>query len=103
MVKIFSYEKLHDLKEQQDTFGILFHVDPDFVLLKGWDFINRESGGEDYRIATPRGQYDIIMGNMVHIPDDYMEIIDDYMGYWYKRVPIKTMNGIDCEIYAKNY
>ena len=103
MVKIFSYKRLHEPQEQEDTFGTSFKVDEGLDLLEGWDFDYKKIEGEEYKIAFYTGKKnDVIMGALVNIPDDeYLEIIDDYEGHWYKRIPIKTASGIECEMYVK--
>lgn len=101
MVKIFSYKNLHDVKVQKDTFGVVFDgggVD----LVDGFDFEYKKIGKEEYRIAFYTGlKKDIIMGEVVIIPNDYLEIIDDYEGDLYKRIPVITCSGNECQMYVK--
>lgn len=105
MIKIFSYDRLHEKNVQEDTFGMEFLTETDAELAEGWDLILVKLGEESRQMAVKppyNSKYNMfIMGNIVHIPEDYLEIIDDYFGNKYKRVKIKTSAETECEIYVE--
>ena len=102
MIKIFSYRRLHEEKEQEDVFGVHFKNDDNLDLIEGWDFNYKKIDGEDYKTAFHTGKKnDVIMGAIVNIPDDYIKIIDDYEGG--ERIPIRTLGGAECYLYVKKF
>ncbi len=101
MTKIFSYGTLCDPIIQKSVFDRTFDVDQDMDYISGWDIIRVKMYGDYYNVLIPGDSSSIIMGAIVNIPDELLELVDEYEGEEYKRISIKTMTGNDCQVYVK--
>lgn len=101
MIKIFSYGTLWKEDIQISTFGRTFDVDPDMDYISGWDIIRIKMDGVYYNVAVEGDVSCVVMGAIVNIPDDLIDLVDKYEGREYKRINIKTLTGTDSQIYVK--
>lgn len=101
MIKLFSYDDIYQSGIQIVKFGQTFDVDFDLDYISNWDVIRLKMNGSKHSIAVESSKKSVIMGAIVHIPEDSIEKIDTYKGKEYKRIPIKTMCGNDCQMYVK--
>jgi len=101
MIKIFSYGTLWDPIIQKSVFGRTFDVDNDMDFISGWDIIKVKMCGVYYNVMIVGDKSSVIMGAIVNIPDELIDLVDEYEGKEYKRISIKTMTGNDCQVYVK--
>lgn len=100
MIKIFAYGTLYDKDVQLSEFGTHFYVEDDMDYIRGYDVIDVKMNGEYYKVAIESGTT-LISGVIIHIPDSYLELIDQYEGEEYERKSVKTLSGVDCQMYLK--
>lgn len=100
MVKLFSYGTLIDKEVQLREFGQELFVEPDLVGVRGFEIDRIEIEGEFYYCAVEKPN-SIILGQIVHIPEDLMDLVDEYEGEDYKRVSVTTLFDVECLIYVK--
>lgn len=101
MIKIFSYGTLWDPIIQKSVFGRTFDIDQDMDYISGWDIINVKMYDDYYNVLIPGDSSSVIMGAIVNIPEELLDVVDEYEGKEYKRISIKTMTGNDCQVYVK--
>ena len=101
MIKLFYYGTLCETDVQLREFGQEFFVEPELDHVIGWGIIKVKIDGQYYKVAIPDKDSSPIMGAIVHIPEAFMSLIDDYEGLEYKKVNIKTLSGVDCIMYVK--
>jgi len=100
MIKLFSYGTLIDKEVQLREFGQELFVEHGLVGVRGFEIDRIEIEGEFYYCAIERLE-SIILGQIVHIPEDLMSLVDEYEGEDYKRVSIKTLSDVECLMYVK--
>ena len=100
MIKIFAYGTLYDKDVQLSEFGTHFHVEDDMDYIRGYDIIDVKMSGKYYKVAIESGTT-LVAGSIIHIPDSYLELIDQYEGKEYERISVKTLSGVDCQMYVK--
>jgi hypothetical protein len=100
-IKLFSYETLYQSGVQVVEFGQRFEVDADLDYVDGWDIIRVKMNGHFQSIAVKGDKKCIVMGAIVHIPEDLIDKVDEYEGSAYKRIGIITECGNDCQMYVK--
>jgi gamma-glutamylcyclotransferase (GGCT)/AIG2-like uncharacterized protein YtfP len=100
MIKIFAYGTLYDKDIQLSEFGTHFYVEDDMDYIRGYDIIDVKMCGEYYKVAIESGAT-LVAGSIIHIPDSYLELIDQYEGKEYERISVKTLSGVDCQMYVK--
>lgn len=100
MIKIFAYGTLYDKDIQLSEFGTHFYVEDDMDYIRGYDIIDVKMCGEYYKVAIESGTT-LVAGSIIHIPDSYLELIDKYEGKEYERISVRTLSGIDCQMYVK--
>lgn len=101
MIKIFSYGTLYDKEVQMREFGQEFFIEPDLDYVSGWDLIKVKMDGDKYFVAIESCKNCIIMGAIVHIPEELMDKVDEYETKAYKRINITTLCGNECQMYVK--
>lgn len=100
-VKLFSYGTLYQSGVQIVEFGQRFKVDHDLDYVDEWDIIKVKMNGHKYNVAVEAGKNSVLMGAIVHIPEELMDKVDEYEGAAYKRIGIITKCGNDCQMYVK--
>ena len=100
MVKLFSYGTLIEKEVQLREFGQEFKVESNLDGVKDFIIDKIEIEGEYYYCAVDSPE-SIILGQIVHIPEELMTLVDDYEGEDYKRVSIKTLSDVECLMYVK--
>ena len=100
MIKIFAYGTLYDKDIQLSEFGTHFYVEDDMDYIRGYDIIDVKMCDKYYKVAIESGAT-LVAGSIIHIPDSYLELIDKYEGKEYERISVKTLSGIDCQMYVK--
>ena len=100
MVKLFSYGTLIEKEVQLREFGQEFIVEPHLVGVKDFTIDKIEIEGEYYYCAVDSPK-SIILGQIVHIPEDLLTLVDEYEGEDYKRVSVKTLSYVECLMYVK--
>lgn len=100
MVKLFSYGTLIDKEVQLKEFGQEFIVEPHLVAVNGYSIEKIEIEGEFYYCAVEKKD-STILGQIVLIPEDSMDLVDEYEGEDYKRVSITTLSDVECLMYIK--
>lgn len=100
MIKLFSYGTLIEKEVQLREFGKEFLVEPYLVAVKDFSIDKIEIEGDFYYCAVEKKD-SIILGQIVHIPEDLLTLVDEYEGEDYKRVSIKTLSDVECLMYVK--
>lgn len=100
-IKLFSYGTLYQSGIQIIEFGQRFEVDPDLDYVDGWDIIKVKMNGHYYNVAVEGDKTCVLMGAIVHIPENLIDKVDEYEGKEYKRIGIITKCGNDCQMYVK--
>ena len=100
-IKLFSYGTLYQSGIQVSEFGQRFTVDADLDYVEEWDIIKVKMDGYNHSVAVEGDQKCIIMGAIVHIPEDLIDKVDKYEGGAYKRIGVITKCGNDCQMYVK--
>ena len=100
MVRLFSYGTLIEKEVQLREFGQEFTVESNLDGVKDFTIDKIEIEGEYYYCAISRPE-SIILGQIVHIPEDLLTLVDEYEGEDYKRVSIKTLSDVECLMYVK--
>lgn len=100
MVKLFSYGTLIEKEVQLREFGQEFLVEPHLVGVKDFSIEKIEIEGDFYYCAVEKKQ-SIILGQIVHIPEHLLNLVDEYEGEDYKRISIKTLSDVECLMYVK--
>ena len=100
MVKLFSYGTLIDKVVQLREFGQEFLVEPHLVAVKDFSIEKIEIEGDFYYCAVEKKE-SIILGQIVYIPENLMELVDEYEGEDYKKVNITTLSDVECLMYVK--
>ena len=100
MMKLFSYGTLIDKEVQLREFRQEFSVEPTLDGVKGFLIDKIEIEGEFYYCAIERPE-SIILGQIVYIPEDLMDLVDEYEGEDYKKVNITTLSDVECLMYVK--
>lgn len=100
MVRLFSYGTLIEKEVQLREFGQEFTVESNLDGVKDFTIDKIEIEGEYYYCAVDSPE-SIILGQIVHIPEELMTLVDDYEGEDYKRVSIKTLSDVECLMYVK--
>jgi gamma-glutamylcyclotransferase (GGCT)/AIG2-like uncharacterized protein YtfP len=101
MIKLFSYGTLCEKNVQLREFGQEFYVEPDLDYVCGWDIIECFIDDGVYKVAIPGEQVSVFSGAIVHIPNELMQLVDEYEGPEYVRENIKTLSGVECIMYVK--
>lgn len=101
MIKLFSYGTLYQSGIQISEFGKRFKVEPDLDYISGWDLVKVQINGTKYDIAVEGEKECIVMGAIVHIPENMIDKVDEYETKAYKRIKIKTLCGNECQMYVK--
>lgn len=98
---IFSYGSLYDPEVQKKEFGTTFKVQEDLDYIQGYSISDIVIDGKKYTIIEPAPDSSILSGAIIEIPDEYINQIDSFEGTCYNRIAIKTMTGLDCQVYVK--
>ena len=101
MIKLFSYGTLYQSGIQISEFGQTFYVEPDLDYISGWDLVKVKMNDGKYYVAIEAEETSIIMGAIVHIPEEIIEKVDEYETKAYKRIKIKTLCGNECQMYVR--
>ena len=100
-IKIFSYGTLYQSGIQMIKFGQRFKVDDDLDYIEEWEIINVKVNGITQNYAVEGDKHCVVMGAIVHIPEELISKVDDHEGPTYKRIGVITTCGNDCQMYVK--
>jgi gamma-glutamylcyclotransferase (GGCT)/AIG2-like uncharacterized protein YtfP len=101
MIKLFSYGTLYQSGIQLSEFGQTFYVEPDLDFVNGWDIVKVKMNDGKYYVAVEGSKDCVMMGAIVHIPEELIEKVDEYETKAYKRINITTLCGNECQMYVK--
>lgn len=101
MIKLFSYGTLCQKEVQLREFGQEFFVENEIQSINGYKITKAFIDDGYYNVAMP-SPGDSISGYIVHIPENLIELVDEYESDSYIRTPVKTTNGLDCIMYKIN-
>lgn len=101
MIKLFSYGTLYQSGTQLSEFGQRFFVEPELDYISGWDLVKVKINDGKYYVAVEGCKETVIMGAIVHIPENLIEKVDEYETKAYQRISITTLCGNECQMYVK--